>query len=267
VVVIFDSDFLVTGSLEESLVEAANGRICAYPDPKHDRFFSEWERLFKLARPPRRQTYVTSSFVAFSADRWPDLLRRFHESCELVPAGRTLAHGAGYEDPMSLGDQDALNAVLMSEVPPDALLVLPRDERPVWHNEWVRVVDTEHLICSYDGTPTKILHADGIQKPWERAAWWRIEKDAYVVLMRRLLRDDELDLSVEPRDLPIWLRPGLTGRLVLEVMHAVHRLVTTVVRRWPIRIVKPWLIAQLERRRSLARRALERRQPPVTRDG
>jgi hypothetical protein len=65
-VVIIDADMIVTGPLEPILSLAGQGKICAYPDPDHDRWFAEWQQLFDLAGAPRHQTYVSSHFVAFS---------------------------------------------------------------------------------------------------------------------------------------------------------------------------------------------------------
>lgn len=253
VLVIIDSDMIVTGSLDGIINEAAEGRICAYPDPSVDRFFPEWERLFDLSRPPRTQPYVSTGFVAFSALHWPDLLGQWYAACEQVPRHRTLAQGAAYEQPIALGDQDALNAVLMSEVPDTALMVLPKDERPVWMNEWVELIDEKRLMCTYQGTPTKLLHADGIQKPWEISAWWRIQKDAYIVLMRRLIQGNDLTLSLDPSEVPIWLRRGWFGGIALNALNATHRVATAIVRHTPARAVKKWLIDRLEHRAGLAR--------------
>lgn len=253
IALIIDSDMIVTGSFEDIIEAAANGKICAYPDPSIDRFFPEWQPLFDLSRPPRMQPFVSAGFVAFSTVHWPELLARWFGACERIPARRTLAQGAPYEDPISNGDQDALNAVLMTEVPDGALFTLPEQERPVWQNEWVRVMDAERLVCSYRGTPTRLLHADGIQKPWERAAWWRIQKDAYVVLMRRLIQGKDLVLTLNEGEVPIWLRGGRLGGLTLNALNALHRLSTAVVRLPPARAIKRWLIDRLEHRDSLAR--------------
>lgn len=255
IVVIIDSDMIVTGSLEESIALAERGRICAYPDPSVDRHFLEWQELFNLPGSPRMQPYLTASYIAFSAAHWPDLLGQWWAACERIPANRTLAQGAGYGEPLSNGDQDALNAVLMSEVPGDATAVLPKDERPVWQNEWVRVIDEDRLVCSYLGTPTKLLHADGIQKPWELSAWWRIQKDAYVVLMRRLIQGDDLILTLDGGEVPIWLRNGMSGRVALSSLNAIHHLCTAVIRHWPARGLKHWVIDRLEHRRGSSRAA------------
>lgn len=255
VVVIIDSDMIVTGSLEESIELAGNGRICAYPDPSVDRHFSQWQELFDLPGSPRPQPYLSTGFIAFSTAHWPDLLGQWWAACERIPANRTLATGVAYGEALACGDQDALNAVLMSRVPAEALVVLPKQERPVWQNERVRVIDEGRLACSYLGTPTKLLHADGIQKPWELPAWWRIQKDAYVVLMRRLIQGDDLILTLDADEVPIWLRDSRSGRIALGSLNAIHRLGTAIVRHPPARGLKGWLIDRLEHPRGSSRAA------------
>ncbi len=55
VIVLIDSDMIVTGSLDHVFELARDGRICAYPESK-PRWFAEWHKVLKLphpASPPR----------------------------------------------------------------------------------------------------------------------------------------------------------------------------------------------------------------------
>ncbi len=56
VVTLIDSDMLVTGSLEEILQHAEDGRICVFPDPEPGRWFSDWSEVFALSARLRRET-------------------------------------------------------------------------------------------------------------------------------------------------------------------------------------------------------------------
>lgn len=131
VVVIIDSDMMVVRSLQDVIGRAAGGRICVFPDPNAGRWFSSWETSFELKAPLRRQTYVNAGFVAFSMEHWPDLLARFWELCGQTgwplrsPTGEAFSRFDMEDQPLWAGDQDALNALLMSEIPPDALGLLP----------------------------------------------------------------------------------------------------------------------------------------------
>ena len=230
-VVIIDSDMIVTDSLNEVLTLAARGMICAFVDPEADRRFPEWETLFGLAQPPREQEYVSSHFATWSTVHWPQLLGRWRELCERVPPEATLAHGAANNEALSQGDQDALNAVLMTEVPREALHLLADEERPVWRNTRVRVLEESTLTCEFDGHRTKLLHADGSRKPWQSRVWWRIRHDAYVRLLRRLLFANDVAVSVSRRDVPIWLRPGVVGTACLSSLDHINGMTSFLFRR------------------------------------
>lgn len=65
-VIIIDSDMIVTRSLEEIINLTKQGKICAFPDPEDERWFSQWQQLFDLPNVPRNQIYVNASFVALS---------------------------------------------------------------------------------------------------------------------------------------------------------------------------------------------------------
>ena len=188
--------------------------ICAFVDPEADRRFPEWEILFGLAHhrvsrntfrrvslPGRRSIGHSSSAAGVNSQ----------SECRLQA---TLAHGAANNEALSQGDQDALNAVLMTEVPREALHLLADEERPVWRNTRVRVLEESTLTCEFDGHRTKLLHADGSRKPWQSRVWWRIRHDAYVRLLRRLLFANDVAVSVSRRDVPICLGPASWVRRV-----------------------------------------------------
>jgi hypothetical protein len=213
-VVLIDSDMLVTQPLSGPLADAAEGRIAVFSDHESSasRWFAEWEQEFELAAPPRRQRYVNAGFVAFSQDRWPDLLARWRRACELVPAERygrmprLLPRRAVLEgESLWAGDQDALNAILMSEVPPEAISVRPPHEQPDWLSE-VELVDAQTLTCRYRGGETTILHFSLGPKPWESGGWRRASRNAYFELFPRVVLRQDAALRLEPKELPVWLR-------------------------------------------------------------
>lgn len=222
-VVFIDSDIAVTGSLAQIVGRAAMGSICVYPDGTPERWFGEWQELFHLAAPLRREVYVNSGFVVFSTDAWPQLLRRWHDAATLVPTERTRAGGAPRTDPFWDGDQDALNAILMSEVPPGAVELLPVEQGPLQYSARRRVAirDYERLSCELDGVETLLIHSAGEPKPWARAAWgtatWR---DGYAALLPRLLLAPDVGVRVSRHELPIWLRPGRGARAAARVLDA-----------------------------------------------
>lgn len=218
IVVIVDSDIVVTASLDGVLAAARDGKIGVFPDPEEHRWFAEWESIFGLAGPPRRQTYVNTGFVAFSSTRWPQLLERWWHACERIFHDATIREGAARNHPTSQSDQDAFNALLMSEVAPDAIALQPKHAMVFrWDLERVHVADESLLQCEFEGTRVMALHAVAGPKPWQRAASGEATpRNAYVRLLRRLLVGSNTAVRVPASDLPVWLRPGFAGRLSLE---------------------------------------------------
>lgn len=225
VVVIIDSDMIVTRSLAPILAQAAAGKVCLFSDieDQRDRWLPEWEQAFGLARPPRRQPYLNAGFICFSTDHHPDLLRRYWELCSNIPLGGTMGAGGAYDQPYWAGDQDALNALLMSEVEADAVVGLPEREGPSadWLGD-VEVEDARTLRCRLDGHSPYLLHYWGGPKPWHGQSWMRVQRDAYIELMPRVLFEDDVAVRVDPSELPAWLRPGRSARAALTAIGAVN---------------------------------------------
>ena len=214
-IVIVDSDVIVTGSLEGVIDEAAAGQICAFAASSPERWFAEWKDVFDLEATPRRQPYVASGFIALSADRWPDLLAMWWERCErwwYRPYVRGRRH-----DPLQFLDQDALNALLMTEVPRSAVSVLPREANPFGYLlQQVRTDDPRSLRYSCRGMSTLILHNSGGRKPWEirGLSGFRKWRPAYVRALRRVLFDADAVVQLSSDRVPVWLRPGPVGTTV-----------------------------------------------------
>lgn len=225
-VVIVDSDVILNRSLDPILERAAAGEVVAYPDPEHDRWFAEWQEVFDLPMPPRRQPYVCAHFIAFSVEHWPELLGRWWSASQRVYSHATIAEGVtSAGNPTAQADQDALNAILMTHVPREALALLPAEERP--HSPVLRrvtVTDSRTLACEYGGHRVTMLHADGGPKPWQPGAWVRVRLDAYSRLLRRLLHSSDVTLPWPPGEpLVPWLAPGRRGMAPLRALDLVNR--------------------------------------------
>jgi hypothetical protein len=220
-VVLIDSDIVVTGSLAPVAYLAREGKICVCPawTPEvRARWFQEWEKTLNLRSPLRREPWVHAGFVAFSTEHWPNLLERYWEVCELVPANQAFTSGM----PFNAGDADALNALLMSEIPPGTSALLPQGAE-VFGGDAV-VDDLQTLACSVDGSPTTMLHYPDRPKPWERSGWLRIGTGGYIRIMRRLLFGTDVQLRLDPSQVPLWIRPTLAGELTLRAL-AVNRVI------------------------------------------
>ena len=165
VVVLVDSDMIVTTALEPILERAAGGKICAFPNHYSAlwRRFDEWSEIFGLAAPLRSEIYLNSGFVAVSVDHWPALFRRWWEACEQIEIH---LESGGDPELVDQPDQDALNAILRSEITPEAVEVLPAYE---WHLDRVEIEDERTLRCRAGEQMQPLLHTPRTPKV---AAWW-----------------------------------------------------------------------------------------------
>ena len=234
VVVLLDSDMVVTDSLEPVLERAAAGAICVFPDHPADldRWFAEWHELFGLGAPLRRGDYLNAGFVAVSTARWPGFFPRWWEACARIPAEReTLTD----PEPLAQLDQDALNALLLSEIPEGAVGQLPSYE---WDLRRVSVVDPRTLECRAEGVRQPLLHA------WLRPKVWQgrenVHANAYERLLPRILFAPDAAIRLDANDVPRWLRPGAAGQVALHGLRAYNALpeVRARARRAPRRALR-----------------------------
>jgi hypothetical protein len=225
-IVIIDSDMIVTRSLEPLLQLAREGKICAFPDlfehKAAERWFPEWQQLFDLRAPLRREVYVNSGFACWSTGHWPGLLERWWQCCERTFAHRTIYEGVTKAHPFALADQDAFNALIMSEVPASAVARQPAEEEVFRkHLHEVEIADPVTLACRYRGHPVLLLHATNAPKPWQRRGWRRLHAgNAYVRLLRRLLNGSDVAVRPPDAEVPIWLRSGPGGRAGAALLQA-----------------------------------------------
>jgi hypothetical protein len=215
--VIIDSDMLVVRSLQGLLEMGKQGKICVFPDLGINRSCAEWQEFFALSSPPRRQNYLNSGFIVFSTKHWPNLLERWWQACE-----RTFSYVPDYDapagnNPCAAPDQDALNAILASEYPTEALAIQSQYEEIYGRFlRQVRIVNLQTLACKYGQHDITILHSIRSPKPWEaKTVKSLLRRFAYVKLLRRLLTGTDVLIKVPTEDLPMVYRPGVLGQLSL----------------------------------------------------
>ena len=205
--VIIDSDMLVTGSLDSVFEKARLGMICAYADPEDRRWFPDWESLLGVSA-PRHQTYVNAGFVVFATKSWPGLVDRWWHLCLENATRPTVGEGAP-DSPLSQADQDVLNALLMSEIPAEALCVLPDDEHggtPVIIRNEVEVTNLRTLACCRNLHPVRVLHWCSEAKPWDPRVKRQSQNHAYARLLVRSTIWKYVPVRLPSSDLPYWLR-------------------------------------------------------------
>jgi hypothetical protein len=212
IVVYLDADIVVTRPLHDLIERARLGGIVVFPDALPGRWFAEWEQVFELTAPLRKQQYVNSGCFLVSTRRFPQLLPRWAEACE-----RIVGHPTATDDPYAIdtptgfADQDALNALLMSEYPAVVLDRQPAGtevHRPDLRS--VEVRDVRTLECRLAGQPVTVLHHWGSPKPWESPSSDDFV-NAYTTCLLRLLHGDDVAVRIDRGDVPRWLRSGPTG--------------------------------------------------------
>jgi len=216
-VVVIDSDVIVTASLAPAFALAEAGRICMFAeeDGCRARWFAEWEHLLSLNASPRRQEYFSTGMVALSTDHWPQLLERWWEACSRIPADVAFAE---HDHPLCYPDSDALNALLMSEIPAGSVAVSPELQQTYASDAFkggLVIADKNRLVCLNHGREVSILHHDQRPKVWNPTGRGRLRSaDAYVRLLPRVLFADDVLLRLQAEDVPWWVRPPMSTLVI-----------------------------------------------------
>ena len=209
IAILIDSDIIVTANLAYVVDEARSGKICAFPNPDDRRWFAEWKEIFGLAAEPRRQTYVCAGFVAFSVKHFPNLLAQWWEACRRISSHPTVQESGDLHGPTSQADQDALNAVLMTEYPTEALSLLPLNLQPGRQEfPYIKIVNYQTLACEIFGERCVMLHAALSPKPWVRKG---VIRDVCFLFLLRLLLWPDVEVTMPVTMLDGFLSPGMAG--------------------------------------------------------
>jgi hypothetical protein len=137
------------------------------------------------------------------------------------------------DSPMLEADQDALNAILMSEVPEADVPELATKGALPGDLPETLIVNERALECSFRGRPVSLLHYTGSPKPWERGGWTRVRADPFVRLLRRVLVEEDVAVRLGPEQMPTWLHPTRRGRIVLAVLNTINRAIRRVAMTLP----------------------------------
>jgi hypothetical protein len=202
VLVLLDTDIVVTRPLTPLIDRAHGGRIVAFADRVAHRFDEEWARLLGLGD-CRRQPYVNSGLVLAERSLGSPLLEQVAAGCDLVDVERTVIADGSPDYPFYYLEQDVLNAYLAT-YPEETLELLEHRLAPFPPFAGLRVVDEATLRCSYDdGVQPFALH-HVTRKPWLAATRWNL----YSRLLVRLVLAEDVAMRLHRDELPLRLRPG-----------------------------------------------------------
>ncbi|WLW50647.1 hypothetical protein [Streptomyces sp. YU58] len=210
VVVLIDSDIIVTRPLTEITEAARQGHIVAFVDclPNSARFHPEWETTLGLG-PLRRQPYLNAGLVAYPHTLADRLLPPWTQGQRTIGIAHSRYGRATLDDPFYFADQDVLNAVLAARFEPGELVVMSHRLAPHPPFPGLTLTDRQRLTCRYDdGTEPFLLH-HVLAKPWLKAT----RDTVYSTLMTRLLLAPDVALRLDPRTLPLRLREGTAAAL------------------------------------------------------
>lgn len=201
VMVLVDSDIIVTKPLTELVGDARSGKVVAFTDTIN-RFDERWSELLGLG-PLRQQPYVNSGLIVIERGIGETVLEQLAAGYARVDVKRTIVANGSSEYPFYYLDQDILNAVLMTYAR-EQLDLLDHALAPFPPFRGLQVVDEAALRCSYqNGREPFALHHI-LEKPWLSPTRWSI----YSRLLARLLLGSDVAVPVRRDELPLRLEPG-----------------------------------------------------------
>jgi hypothetical protein len=203
VMVLLDSDMILTRPLTPLIRQASGGSLVAFRNPI-DRFVPEWGELLDLG-PVRRAPYISSGAVCVDRELGTGMLRLLQERQALIDFDQTYWRRNVADYPFLFGDQDALNAIVSTHLEADRLVALDDRLAATPPFAGLELLDAPTLRCAYeDGVEPYLLHQYLPSKPWLEPA----HHGVYSRLLRRLLIGADVAVKVPERELPPRLRAG-----------------------------------------------------------
>src|SRR5690348_17064369 len=98
VMVMLDADIIITRPLAPLAASARAGKVVAFVDRLHDRYFPEWEQLLDLP-PLRRRPYVNSGFLLVPRERGLELLASLRRGQRKIDLSQTFLGSSAPEYP------------------------------------------------------------------------------------------------------------------------------------------------------------------------
>lgn len=218
VMVLIDTDMIVTRALSEPIAEARRGRVVGFEDVV-DRHLPEWGELLGLG-PLRRHRYLSFGLLALDRRKGTEVLRLLGDLQQRIDFDRTYWRERRFTSyPFLYADQDVLNAILAAHVRPEQLLALDQRLAPLPPFSGVRISDEHTLHCESSGPDPYVLH-HWLIKPWLEET----HHGVYSQLLRRLLIEDDVAIEVPIDQIPLRLRTGVRAFAARNRVNARERL-------------------------------------------
>jgi hypothetical protein len=215
VIVLIDSDMIVTRPLGRLIDRARGGRLVAFRNDR-DRFVPEWGELLDLGT-ARRGPYISSGLVFMDGGLGEQVLRLLEDRQARVDLDLTFArqNAAGYA--FLYPEQDVLNAIIATRLDPDQVDALGNELAPNPPYRGLRLTDEARLRCSHqDGSEPYVLH-QFVRKPWLEPMYHGI----YSRLFARLLLATDLAIRIPEEHVPLRMRSGIRARAERLVVNVV----------------------------------------------
>ncbi|MCD6016722.1 MAG: hypothetical protein K0R41_212 [Geminicoccaceae bacterium] len=202
VMVLLDTDLVVTRPLAGLIERAREGRVVAFRNPV-DRFVAEWGELLNLGT-ARRQHYLSSAAICLDRALGTKVLGLMEARQHLVDFELTHWRQGPPDYPFTYADQDIFNAVLATRVEPDRIVALDQRLAPTPPFRDLSLVDERTLRCAYADAVEPYLVHHHVVKPWLEPT----HHGVYSQLLRRLLIADDVAIRIPERQVPAHLRSG-----------------------------------------------------------
>jgi hypothetical protein len=220
VMILVDTDVIVTRHLGTLVQTAASGRLVAMADRASPRFHPGWGDALRLGRLTGNDRYINAGLLVLPREPGLELLARMDALVGVVDPVQSVIGRGSASDPFYYLDQDVLNALLLVDDRRNQVEVLPHRFAPFPPFAKLRIDDATALRCVYpDGAqPFAIHHIQG--KPWLTLTRTSI----YSRLLTRLLLADDLPITIDPCELPLRLREGVRASFARFGADAASRL-------------------------------------------
>jgi hypothetical protein len=202
VMVLIDTDMIVTRRLDPLLAEARAGKVVG-GSARMERFCPEWATLLDLETVEPRP-YLSTGLVVAGGGLGKEIVRLVDERRDRVDFELTFWRRNVTDYPLLHADQDLINAALAARASAEEIVVFdPRlSASPPFQG--LRVIDARRLRCAYgDGTEPFVVH-HWLAKPWLEETYHGV----YSQLLRRLLVGEGLPIRVPESMLPLRFRNG-----------------------------------------------------------